>query len=532
MRMWMCAFLLLFTSLPPLTAQSRDAAMLTPQNLSELNVYVKSVMRQWRVPGLSVAIVKNGKVVLTQGYGVRELGEPAKVNADTLFDIGSNTKAFTAAALGTLVESGRLQWDTPVTDVIKNFRLSDPYITRNVTLHDLLTHYTGYCDPLAAWYTSNDDDILARMYAQKPRYAFRTTFCYNNVQYLLASRFIPNLTGQSWLEYVTDRLFRPLDMDRTVADSEELESSRNVASPHGLVDGKVEVIHRYWPHNMDIMAPVGGIWSSANDMSHWLEMLLADGNYNGRAILSAKLVQAMEAPQVIIQPIGGAGNSGVGKQIREVMPGGHFYTYGLGLFVQDYGGHLIVWHDGDIDGMASQVALAPDSGLGIVVLSNMNLGLARFAITTHILQAMLGLPLQDLEPALLAGSRKNAAALARLEAKLAGPRVAGAEPSLPLPEYVGDYTDKLDGVAHVYMSNGRLMLRLGNPNFEGRLVPWNGNTFRVNWDYRFYGHAYLSFDLDRSKSVGRIKLFLCQPFPMKLHYERALTARAPAKHDE
>jgi CubicO group peptidase (beta-lactamase class C family) len=277
-----------------------------------------------------------------------------------------------------------------------------------------------------------------------------------------------------------------------------------------MVDDKPAVLHRYWPHNMDVFAAVGGIWSSANDMGHWLQMLLADGRYEGKAVLDAKVVEAMETPQMLIRS-----GTGVGDEIRAWMPGGTFYTYGMGLFVQEDGGHGIVWHAGDIDGMASAVMLVPKAQLGIAVMSNMDHANARFAIVAHVLQAMLGLPGHDLDPALLAAERKGETAHAAEVGKLADTRVANAKPSLPLADYAGEYSDKLDGDARVTLEHGRLVLRLGNPDFTGDLVPWHDNTFRVTWRYKFYGDDYATFDVDALRHPAKLTLA-----GMKLHYWR------------
>jgi CubicO group peptidase (beta-lactamase class C family) len=253
------------------TVLSNAPAMASPPP-SDLDAYVHQTMLQWRVPGMAVAVVKDGKVVLARGYGVRELGKPDKVDADTLFDIGSNTKSFTAAALGTLVSAGKLDWDAHVVDHIKDFRLRSPYVTQELTLRDLLSHRSGYCDP-GMWYTSDASDVIQRMRYQKPDYAFRAHFCYNNIMYLTAARFIPAVTGESWDHYVAEHLFKPLAMTRTVTTDAEVAASSDVAAPHGMVDGKPVVMSRYWGHNMDLMSPVGGINSSANDMCRWLLML-------------------------------------------------------------------------------------------------------------------------------------------------------------------------------------------------------------------------------------------------------------------
>ncbi|MGH8234266.1 MAG: serine hydrolase [Rhodanobacteraceae bacterium] len=489
---------LLVVSAPLAVASPKAPSASSP--LDGLDGYVQEVMHDWHVPGLAIAVVKDGKVVLARGYGVRELGKPGKVDADTLFDIGSNSKAFTVAALGTLVSSGKLTWDTPVIDELPHFRLSSPYVTQKITLRDLLTHRSGYCDPGNAWYSTDDTNFIHRVRYQKPDHGFRTTFCYNNVQYLAASHFIPALTGKNWNDYVAAHLFQPLGMTRTVTTEAGVAAATDVAAPHGMEDGKPVAIHRYWPHNMDIFAAVGGIWSSANDMSHWLQMLLADGRYGGKTVLDADVISAMETPQIVIQP------GGVGSEIRAWMPDAHFYTYGLGLFVQDYHGHTLVWHAGDIDGMASAVVLVPDEKLGIVVMSNMNQANARFAITARVLQSMLGLPQHGLEPALLADYRKDQAKGDAIEKKLADTRVPGSKAPLPLADYAGNYEDDLDGTARVELDRGHLILRLGNPDFTGDLTHWHGNTFRVAWRYKFYGTDYVTFDVDALGKPTKLSL--------------------------
>jgi len=507
--------LLAFVAAPSLAATPPTSA---PTQLQGLDAYVQRVMHDWHVPGVAIVVVKDGKVLLARGYGVRELGKPGKVDADTLFGIASNTKAFTVAALGTLVASGKLTWDTPVVDVLKDFRLSSPYVTQNLTLRDLLTHRTGYCDP-GVWYTSDPSTILHRVRYQKPDYGFRTTFCYNNIQYDAAGRFIPAITGQNWHDYVAAHLFQPLGMDRTVTTEAALEKSTDVAVPHGMVDGKLAAIHRYWPHEADVLPADGAIWSSANDMGHWLQMLLADGKYDSKTVLDAKVVNAMETPQMLIRS-----GTGIGREIRAWMPGGTFYSYGLGLFMQNNHGHTLVWHAGDDEGMASALVMAPDAHLGIVVLSNMNQADARFSIVAHVLQSMLDLPRNDVEPALLADAQRYQAKDKATEKKFADTRIAGSKPPLPLADYAGNYHDELDGNAHVNVENGHLVLRLDNPDLTGDLQPWHGSTFRVNWRYTFYGDDYANFDADALRHPAKLTLT-----GMWLHYERAQPANKGAQ---
>jgi CubicO group peptidase (beta-lactamase class C family) len=460
--------------------------------LSGLDDYVRAAMTQWKVPGLAVAVVKDGQIVVARGYGVRELGKPDRVDADTLFDIGSNTKAFTAAALGTLVAAGRLRWDDPVVEHIPGFRLDSPWVSQQITLRDLLSHRSGYCDP-DMWYFSDDTTagIIEKLRYQKPSYAFRAHFCYNNAMYLVASQFVPAVDGTTWNDFVAAHLFTPLDMTRTVSTTAAVAAASDVAIPHGEVDGKVQVIKPYWPNNMDVFAAVGGINSSAQDMSHWLIMLLANGRYHDKEIVAPSVIQAMETPQALIE-----GDSEIAGWLRTQTPDTRFYTYGLGLFLQDYGGHTLVWHAGDIDGMASAMALIPDEHLGVVVLSNMNENRAPEGVVFHVLQDYLGLGHRDVSRALYAYIRKEKATADAAGRKLTAARRPGTQAPLPLAEYVATYSDPFYGTAQVQQQHGHLVLRLGNPMFVGDLEHWNGSTFRVRWRYRFYDKDYVTFDID------------------------------------
>ncbi|MGH8280732.1 MAG: serine hydrolase domain-containing protein, partial [Gammaproteobacteria bacterium] len=405
--------------------------------LSDIDAYVQKIMQDWKVPGLAVAVVKDGKVVLARGYGVRELDRPAKVDADTLFTIASNSKAFTAAALGTLVAQGKLHWDDPVTKYLPDFELSDPWVTREITVRDLLTHRSGYCDPIFMWFTTgfNREQIIQHLRFDKPAYSFRSRFCYDNATYLVASQVIPAITGQSWEDYVHAHLFVPLGMTHTDTSVAAIAADPDAAAPHAVVDSKVTVIRRY---DVDSMAPVGGINSSVNDMSHWLIMLLNDGRYDGKTVLDPKIIADMETPQMVI-PV----DSDIGGWLHAMSPGSHFYTYGLGFVVEDYDGHKLVMHDGDIDGMASALGMLPDEHLGVVVFTNMDHDDARNALLYHIMDEYLRVPPRDVNGALLALAHQQETADKAAQAKLAASRIPGAAP-LPLTQYAGVYGNALD----------------------------------------------------------------------------------------
>jgi CubicO group peptidase (beta-lactamase class C family) len=469
--------------------------------IADLDAYVHSTMKQWQVPGLAVAIVKDGKVVLARGYGARELGKPAKVDADTLFGIASNSKAFTAAALGTLVSAGKLHWNDPVVDYLKDFRLGDPYVTQVLTVRDALTHRSGYCDPTFMWLTGNytSRQIIYHLRFQKPDFGLRTRFCYNNTMYLVAGEVVAAIAGESWGDYVRAHFFKPLGMAHTASQMAVFRTDRDVAVPHGEIDGKVVPVARM---DTDSMAPVGGIKSSVADMAHWLEMLLANGSYHGHKILSPDIVKTMETPQMLI-----ARDSEIGQWALAQSPKANFLAYGLGLFVQDYAGHKLVWHAGDIDGMASTVAMFPDEHIGVVVLSNMNQNRAPEAVAFHVLDSYLGRPPRDVSGSLMAFVHKEEAGGQKFEQKLAAARDPAAKPSLPLKDYAGTYHNDLIGDIKVTYENGHLKLTFGNPEFSGTLIPWAHDTFQVPWNNQLYGNGYVTFEIDALEQVNSAHFF-------------------------
>lgn len=489
----LCALLLAATAFA-VNAQTHPVAP-----LADLDGYVQATMAQWKVPGLALAVVKDGKVILVRGYGVRELGKPGKVDADTLFGIASNSKAFTAAALGTLVSSGKLRWDDPVTNYLPDFRLNDPYVTRALTVRDILSHRSGYCDPLFMWLTGDftRTQIVHQLRFQKPDYGLRARFCYNNSMYLVAGQIVAAISGESWDDYVRTQFFVPLDMRHSSSHMAVFESDPDVAVPHGEIAGKAVPIARM---QTDVMASVGGIKSSVADMSHWLLMLLANGRYHGHQILDPAVVKSMETPQMLIPA-----DSEIGAWAHTQTPDSRFLSYGLGLFVQDYAGHTLLWHAGDINGMASATGLLPDAGLGIVVLSNMNQNRAPEAVLFHVLDAWLGRAPCDVSGALLALVQKEENSSKALDAKLAAMRVPDARPSLPLGDYAGVYHNELDGDVTVSLVNNHLVLAFGNPDFSATLIPWDHDTFQAPWHNPLYGDGYVSFDLDalaRPRALG------------------------------
>lgn len=254
--------------------------------LEGLDQYITEAMRSWEVPGLAIAIVKDDRVLLAKGYGVRKLGDPAPVNEHTLFAIGSASKAFTAASIAMLVDEGKLKWDDPVTNYLPGFQLFDPYATRELTVRDLLCHRSGLERADLLWYGSafGREEILRRIRYLKPSWSFRSRFGYQNIMFLAAGQIIPAITGKSWDDFVKERLFAPLGMSSSNTSVRDLARSDNSATPHAKIEGKVEPIA--W-RNIDNVAPAGSINSSAADMAQWIRLNLNWGKFNDKQLISS-----------------------------------------------------------------------------------------------------------------------------------------------------------------------------------------------------------------------------------------------------
>ena len=303
----------------PLAAQTPTTAA----RLKEIDEYSAKAGVDWKVPGFAIAIVKDDRVVFAKGYGVLELGKPTAVDENTLFAIASNSKAFTAAALAILVDEGKVKWDDKVTKYLPSFELYDPYVTRELTIRDLLSHRSGLAtfggDLL--WYESeySRDEILRRIRFLKPTSSFRSRFGYQNIMFLAAGEVVAKVSGKSWDEFVKERFFAPLAMKRTVTSHADLLNSSNVAMPHNEVDGKIRAI-RYG--KVDNIGAAGGIKSSVADMAQWLRLQLGRGTYEGRKLFSSTASREMWTPHTVF--------SGISEQAEKFNPTRHFNLYGLG----------------------------------------------------------------------------------------------------------------------------------------------------------------------------------------------------------
>lgn len=481
---------------PPETA---GASVIRPEPgpLAHFDEYVHRAVEDWDVPGLAVAVVKDGELVFSQGYGVRTLAGDGRADPQTLFAIGSTTKAMTAAALGMLVDEGKISWDDPVTDHLPWFELHDPYVTREITVRDLLTHRGGLGNADFLWYERETtmEDVLHRIRYAEPAYSLRSSFIYQNIMYAAAGAVVAAVSGVSWNEFVRTRLFEPLGMTRTVTTLAEAAEQPNVASPHYRIDGVVEVIENA---SVDPVAPAGSVWSSVEDMSRWLRFLLAGGTTpDGAVLLKAETVDELFRPQGMV-------------------PADQFYptarltepswtTYGLGWFQHDYGARKVDFHTGSIDGMVAIAGLIRSEGLGIYVLSNLDHAELRHALMYRVFDVFGDGEPRDWSTELKALYDGLAAEAEAARTKREGDRVPGTSPSHPLEAYAGTYRDRLFGEARVTVRDGLLHLESG-PGLTGPLKHWHYDTFRVRWDARWRGSALVRFEIDASGSVAAVSV--------------------------
>ena len=472
----------------------------------EFDGYVRRVMETFTVPGLSVAIVKDGKVLLAKGYGIRRMGDPTPVDARTRFGIASNTKLFTATALALLVEEGKIEWDKPVITYLPAFAMSDPYVTQELTVRDLLVHRSGLglgAGDLLWWppSTYNRKEIARRIRYIPLATSFRSAYAYDNVLYLVAGEVIESVSGQSWEDFVRNRILRKVGMsDSDVRHSGATEEG-NVAGTHAEVNDTVRPVA---PFASDNTNPAGGIMAGAADMAKWMMVQLDSGRVAGGSRLFSPASAKQLWREVTPTPIGDAPR-GMPQlvHLRATMGG-----YALGLGVRDYRGYILLQHTGGLPGYLSKVAMIPDLRLGVAVLTNQESGAAFDAIAYRVLDHYIGAKSPDYPGLLQQIVQRNRQKLREAERKAASSRDSTAGPSLPLTRYAGTYRDPWYGDVKISQERGGLAIRLTRtPSLVGDLVHWQHDSFLARWrDRELRADAYATFWLNPDGSVHQLRL--------------------------
>lgn len=464
-----------------------------------IDALVERTLKTFDVPGIAVAIVKDGKVIHSKGYGVRTLGSPEKIDENTLFGIASNSKAFTAATLGILIDDGKLKWDDRVIDYIPEFRLYNSYVTEEFTIRDLLTHRSGLglgAGDLMFWPGQNDftmKDIIHNLRYLKPVSGFRTKYDYDNLLYMVAGEVVARVSGRPWEEFVEERIMQPLGMTNSASSFNRLKDKSNVIGAHAVVDGKVKVIAR---DRFEFGNSAGGINSSIIDMSKWVIMQLDHGKYgNGKQLFSESVHEEMWAPQTII-PVSSPGTYNT-----------HFNSYGLGWNLSDVMGYKQASHTGFVAGMVTQVTVIPELNLGIIVLTNQQIGAAFTSITNQIKDSYLGIKGKDRvkENAERIQSNLGSADKVTTEAWKVS---AATTPPANLDQFTGTYRDVWFGDVIISKKDNKLFFASKrSPRISGEMSFYKGNTFLAKWtDRSLDADAFIMFSLDYEGNPSGIKM--------------------------
>lgn len=475
---------------------------------ADLDAYVARDMKTFDVPGIALAIVKDGKVVLAKGYGVRKLGDAAPVDENTLFGIGSNTKAFTAAALATLVDERKISWDDKVYERLKGFQMYDPYVSHEMTIRDLLTHRSGMGlgeGDLLFWphTTFTREDIIYRLRFMKPASSFRSHYAYDNLMYIAAGQIIPAVTGKSWEEYIREKILLPLGMKTTNLSTTAFKPGDDYAWPHSKVEGKLQTIPF---QDLDNAGPAGTINSSVAEMAKWITLQLNHGKFPGREerLFSEAQSREMWTAQTLT-PI-----STADSPLAVLRP--KFSAYALGWGIRDYHGRKLVGHSGGVSGFVTRVLLVPEENLGMVILTNAEDGGAFESIAFHVLDSYFGLPPTEWTTAFKAAEEEEQKTAKQAMMESDRGRAANSKPSLPLEKYAGVYNDAWYGPVTIKQESSGLVFSLDHtPKAVADLQPWQYDTFKAHWRDRTIEDAFVTFTLNPDGSIDHFTMAAVSP---------------------
>lgn len=474
---------------------------------AEIDNLVEKTLKTFDVPGIAVAIVKDGKLIHSKGYGVRSLNTKQRVDENTLFGIASNSKAFTAAALGMLVEEKKLKWDDKVRDFIPEFKMYDPFVTEEFTIKDLLTHRSGLglgAGDLMFWPDSNNfskQDIIHNLRYLKPVSSFRTKYDYDNLLYIVAGEVVKRASGMEWEDFIEQRIIQPLGMTQTAASFRRLKNKSNVIDPHAPVDGVVKVIRRDWS---EVANSAGGLYSNIVDMSKWVIVQMDNGKYGiGKQLFSEEVHDEMWTPQTIL-PVRGTNSYNT-----------HFASYGLGWGLADVKGYKQASHTGGLAGIVTQVTLIPELKLGIIVFTNQQQGAAFTTITNTIKDSYLGVKGFDRLKENSDRVTQGFANAKKITDQIWNDIEAQQKSAIKLDNnlFIGIYHDKWFGDAEIAMKNGKLWFTSKRSHLlNGEMFPYKGNTYIVKWvDRSLDADAYVMFDLDNNGKGSGFKMKAISP---------------------
>lgn len=443
------------------------AALAQKWDTPGIDAAMNDAVKFWQTPGAAIVVVKDDQVIFIKGYGVRDVKTKEAVTPDTVFAIGSTTKAFVTGAMAMLVDDGKMSWDDPVRKHVSYFRLGYPLANENVTMRDIVTHRTGLVRHDTLWYASpwSREEIIRKIGFVPLSYGFRTTFQYQNIMFLTAGVAVGNTAGSSWEDFTQRRIFDPLGMKSASFSTSVAEKSADHATPHQKRGSAIETMP--W-RNIDNVGPAGSINASVRDLSGWIRLHLNEGTVDGKRLISAENLREMHTPQMVIR------NEGRWQLFFPPTETSQL-SYGLGWFINDYRGHKLVMHGGTIDGFRASIVLVPKARLGVAVLANLNGSQMPEATCYNVVDLLLGLPKKDWNAAIAESAKQfeaetNKAVLARL-----GARKKDTKPSRELAAYVGAYEDAGYGKAEISLADDGLVLNWSS--FKTKLQHFHFDTF-------------------------------------------------------
>ncbi|GLR19972.1 serine hydrolase [Portibacter lacus] len=495
--MKLISYLILTSTLVVLASVSSKAQQ---GQYKEIENYIEEARKSWEIPGLAVALIKDGEVVYKNGFGVKELNKPGRVDENTVFSVASNTKAFTSMAVGILVQQGKLSWDDPVIKHLPDFQMYDPQVTRKVTIRDFLSHKSGlglWAGDLT-WWDSNYDkaEVIRRIRFQKPVADLHEKYIYCNLGYLVVGEVIAKVSGMTYEKFIETQFFDPLGMTRSLMSVSGLPNMENVAVPHSGVNGELVPIAQL---NVDNCAPAASVVTSVNDLTHWVQMQLANGTYKSHKILEESIIEETRKPHSIIN---------VSKWSKENLnPYTNFSSYALGWRVFDFRGEYLVEHTGGLDGMLSYVGFIPEENIGVILVTNSDQHDIQNCLPKYLFDRLLGVEENmDWSGKYLKINKANKARRAE-EAAKAKASIPVTTPTLALNDYCGEYTSDVYGTAKVYMEDGKLKVSLSaHPGFIGDISHLYYNTFTAKWNHRLWKESNMYFDFNGHGQIINFKM--------------------------
>jgi CubicO group peptidase (beta-lactamase class C family) len=430
--------------------------------LADFDQYAESARQAWQVPGMAVAVVVDDKVLFAKGYGVKKVGGSEKVDEHTIFQIGSTSKAFTAALVAMQVDTGKLKWDDQVVEHLPQFQMFDPWVTRQFMVEDLMAQHTGlpqYAGDNEAIMGFDRAHLIHSLYYLKPATSFRSSYAYQNIPFLVAAALVEKYTGKSWEDNIKTSLLQPLGMTSSSTGLKDFNAAKNRTFLHIIKDGKVVALPREWAYNYWVYTygPAGGINANVIDMAKWVRLQLGQGKFEGKQLVSPKNLEYLHIPKTVIGPMAGAMS---------------FYCEGWVL--SERRPYPLIWHTGGTTGNNTIVALVPQAHVGLIMLANLNSGLP-FDLTWTFYDCFFGNPPKDWRQII----KEKEAGEQKAKSALKPP--APPAPPLPLERYTGVYQNPVYGQIRIAAADKALTATCGPKEVKAQLSPWDRDTFRFSW---------------------------------------------------